>query len=45
MHEYYKKNAPKFKKSMIALLRPVAPELELHTGRDFAAVSEEIWRH
>lgn len=45
MHEYYRKNAPKFKKSMNVLLKPVAPELELHTGRDFAAVSEEIWRH
>ena len=45
MHEYYRKNAPKFKKSMNSLLKPVAPELELHTGRDFAAVSEEIWRH
>ena len=45
MHEYYRKNAPKFKKSMINLLKPIAPEVELHTGRDFAAVSEEIWRH
>ena len=45
MHEYYRKNAPKFHKALKGFLKPVAAELELHTGRDFAAVSEEIWRH
>ncbi len=45
MHEYYRKNAPKFHKALNGFLKPIAAELELHTGRDFAAVSEEIWRH
>ncbi len=45
MHEYYRRNAPKLRKAMNGLLKPVAQELEQHSGKSFAAVSDEIWQH
>ena len=45
MHEYYRKNAPKLKKAMNGFLKPIAAELERCSGKDYAAVFEEIWQH
>ena len=45
MHEYYAKNAPKLKKAMKSLLKPVAAELEKVSGKTFADVFAEIWEH
>ena len=43
MHEYYAANRAKFKKGLLGLLSPVAPELEAASGRKFAALLEDIW--
>ncbi len=45
MHEYYKQNAPKFKKAMNGLLKPVAKELERYSGKSYREIFGEIWRH
>lgn len=45
MHEYYRKNARKFKKAMNGFLKPAAMELELKTGKKYKDVFEEIWAH
>ncbi len=45
MHEYYKQNAPKFKKAMNGLLKPVAKELERYRGKSYREIFGEIWRH
>jgi hypothetical protein len=45
MHEYYAKNAPKFKKAMNGLLKPIASELERHSSKPYAVLFEEIWDH
>ena len=45
MHEYYVKNAPKLKKAMNSLLKPVAGELEKKSGKSYALLFEEIWDH
>ena len=45
MHEYYQKKAPKLKKDMGGLLKPIAAELEQLTGKTYAAIFEEIWQH
>lgn len=44
MHEYYRKNMPKFRKAMNSLLKPIAPELEQHCSKEYKAVLEEIWQ-
>ena len=45
MHEYYEKKAPKLKKAMNSLLKPIAGELEQASGKDYAALFPEIWAH
>ena len=45
MHAYYRKNAPKLKKAMNGLLKPIAEELEQHSAKSYAALFEEIWQH
>ena len=45
MHEYYKNNARKFKKSMNGFLKPVTKELEQYSGKSYREVFEEIWQH
>ena len=45
MHAYYRKNAPKLKKAMNGLLKPIAEELEQYSAKSYAAVLEEIWQH
>ena len=45
MHEYYQKKAPKLKKAMNGFLKPIAKELEQHSGKPYNAVLEEIWQH
>ena len=45
MHEYYAKNAPKPKKAMGKLLKPIAGELEKKSGKSYAEVFSEIWNH
>ena len=45
MHEYYRKNAPKLKKAMDGLLKPIASELERRSGRSYADVFALIWEH
>ena len=45
MHEYYRKNAPKFQKAMNGLLKPIAEELEQYSAKSYAAMLEEIWQH
>ncbi len=45
MHEYYRKNAPKFRKAMNGLLRPVSKELEARTGKPYREIFGEIWKH
>ena len=38
MHEYYAKKAPKLKKAMNGLLKPISGELEKHSGKPYSAV-------
>lgn len=45
MHEYYAKKAPKLKKEMNILLKPIAGELEKKSGKSYAVLFEEIWDH
>ena len=45
MHAYYRKNAPKLKKAMNGLLKPIAEELEQYSAKSYAAALEEIWQH
>ena len=45
MHEYYKQNAPKFRKAMNGFLKPVTKELEQYSGKPYNEVFEEIWQH
>ncbi len=45
MHEYYAKNASKFKKDMGGLLKPIAKELAEESGKPYAELFEEIWAH
>ena len=45
MHEYYAKKAPKLKKAMNGLLKPISGELEKHSGKPFSVVFAEIWEH
>ncbi len=45
MYEYYKQNAPKFKKTMNGLLKPVTNELERYSGKLYCEIFEEIWQH
>lgn len=44
MHEYYKKNGPKLKKTMKSFLALVGPELEQVSGNTYDALFENIWR-
>ena len=43
MHEYYRKNAQKFKKAMNGFLKPVAGELAQYSGKTYEEVFAEIW--
>ena len=45
MHEYYARKAPKLKKDMKGLLKPISDELEQAGGSSFDALLEEIWEH
>ena len=45
MHEYYAKKAPKLKKAMNSLLKPISSELESYSGKAYDAVFSEIWDH
>ena len=45
MHEYYRQKAPKLKKAMNSFLKPVAGELERHSGQPYRELFEEIWQH
>ena len=45
MHGYYAKKAPKLKKAMNGLLKPISGELEKHSGKPFSVVFAEIWEH
>lgn len=45
MHEYYKRSAPRLKKDMRGLLRPIAKELEQSCGKAYEGVLEEVWEH
>ncbi|MBP3735884.1 MAG: L-2-amino-thiazoline-4-carboxylic acid hydrolase [Lachnospiraceae bacterium] len=45
MHEYYAKKAPKLKKAMNSLLRPVAGELEKCSGKSYDDFFSEAWEH
>lgn len=45
MHAYYAKKAPKLKKAMNGLLKPIAPELEQAAGKPYSALFPEIWAH
>lgn len=45
MHEYYAKNAGKFKKAMHGLLKPIKGELEQLGGKPYEQVFEDIWTH
>lgn len=42
MHEYYRAKAPKLKKGMSSLLKPVAGELEKASGKPYSALFSEI---
>ena len=42
MHEYYARKAPKLKKAMNGLLKPISGELEKHSGKLYSAVLSEI---
>ncbi|MGI6463866.1 MAG: L-2-amino-thiazoline-4-carboxylic acid hydrolase [Candidatus Scatomorpha sp.] len=43
MHEYYKKTAPKIKKTMNSLLKLIASELEDSGGKTYKELFHEIW--
>lgn len=43
MHEYYKRNAPKLKKTMDSLLKPISSELEDYCGKPYKKIFCEIW--
>ena len=45
MHEYYAKNASKFKKDMKGLLKPISAELEEKAGKPYEELFAEIWNH
>ena len=45
MHTYYAKKAPKLKKAMNALLKPISAELEERCGKPYPAVFAQIWTH
>ena len=45
MHGYYAKKAPKLKKAMNRLLKPITGELEKACGKPYAALFSEIWDH
>ena len=45
MHEYYAKKAPKMKKAMDKLLKPIAGEMEEKSGKSYALLFSEIWDH
>ena len=45
MHEYYAKKAPKLKKAMRGLLKPIAADLERIGGKPYAALFSDIWAH
>jgi len=45
MHEYYARKAPKLKKAMKSLLKPIAGELEKQSGKSFVKLLSEIWDH
>ncbi len=45
MHAYYESNRLKFKAGMNKFLSLVAPELEKASGKEYAALSEEIWTY
>lgn len=45
MHEYYAKKAPKLKKAMNSLLKPIAGELEKLSGKSYTAIFSDIWDH
>ena len=45
MHEYYAKKAPKLKKEMNGLLKPISGELNKYSGKPYADVFSEIWEH
>jgi len=45
MHEYYARKAPKLKKAMNGLLKPIAGELEKKSGKSYAEIYSEIWDH
>lgn len=44
MHEYYKKNSEKLKKTMRSFLELASPEIEKSGGEKFAAAFDEMWR-
>ena len=45
MHEYYAKKAPKLRKAMNGLLKPISAELEKYSNKPFSDVFGEIWDH
>lgn len=45
MHEYYAKKAPKLRKAMNGLLKPISAELEKYSNKPFSDVFREIWNH
>lgn len=45
MHEYYAKKAPKLKKAMNGLLKPICAELEQRCGKAYPLIFSEIWEH
>ena len=45
MHEYYAKKAPKLRKAMNGLLKPISAELEKYSNKPFPDVFREIWNH
>ena len=45
MHEYYAEKAPKLRKAMHSLLKPISAELEEASGKPYAALFPEIWDH
>ena len=45
MHEYYAKKAPKLKKEMNGLLKPISRGLTKHSKKEYADIFSEIWEH
>lgn len=43
MHEYYARKAPKLRKAMNSLLKPISKELEERSGKSYESVFSEIW--